>query len=336
MRITTFAATTMLVLLGIPTIAGAHAGNNDPNQVHVCIGNVSKVVRVVGVAGSCLAGSPILTETPAHWPLQPAVGLPGPQGPQGPAGAAGPQGATGNAGAAGPQGPEGAAGAQGTPGITGPNGADVSVFPLAVGSTQCSTGGLQVVSITGTTTICHGAQGPTGSAGTATRAAPPCFDNSERYINCGNGTVTDTVTGLIWLKDAGCLGTGSWSAANGAAAALANGQCGLTDNSSAGDWRLPTMDEWRVTIARALALGCYHFGNGSLPLLTSNAGTGCAGMGGSSVFVGVSFNYYWSSTSDDTIPTSAFFADLYYGRLDPPLDKTTYTFLSVWPVRGGR
>ena len=39
-----------------------------------------------------------------------------------------------------------------------------------------------------------------------TRADGPCFDNTNRYVDCGNGTVTDTVTGLIWLQDADCLG----------------------------------------------------------------------------------------------------------------------------------
>ena len=38
----------------------------------------------------------------------------------------------------------------------------------------------------------------------ALRAAPPCFDDANRYVDCENGTVTDTVTGLIWLKNAGC------------------------------------------------------------------------------------------------------------------------------------
>jgi hypothetical protein len=28
------------------------------------------------------------------------------------------------------------------------------------------------------------------------RPDPPCFDNTNRYVNCGNGTVTDTATGL--------------------------------------------------------------------------------------------------------------------------------------------
>ena len=56
MRLSTVAA--VFALLAIPTLASAHAGNNDPNVVHACIGNVSKIVRIVGVSGSCIkAGS---------------------------------------------------------------------------------------------------------------------------------------------------------------------------------------------------------------------------------------------------------------------------------------
>jgi hypothetical protein len=71
-----------------------------------------------------------------------------------------------------------------------------------------------------------------------THPAPPCFDNFNRYVDCGNGTVTDTVTGLIWLKNANCFSIINHSAANQAAAGLAAGQCGLTDGSSAGDERV--------------------------------------------------------------------------------------------------
>jgi hypothetical protein len=64
---------------------------------------------------------------------------------------------------------------------------------------------------TGTT----GPQGETGAPGTnGIKPDPACFDNTSCYVNCGNGTVTDTRTGL-----------------------------GLTDDSSPGDWRLPTEDE---------------------------------------------------------------------------------------------
>ncbi len=37
---------------------------------------------------------------------------------------------------------------------------------------------------------------------TAGRPTAPCFDNINRYVNCGDGTVTDTVTGLVWLQEA--------------------------------------------------------------------------------------------------------------------------------------
>jgi len=47
----------------------------------------------------------------------------------------------------------------------------------------------------------RGEPGPQGDPGpAATKADGPCFDNVNRYVDCGNGTLTDTVTGLIWLK----------------------------------------------------------------------------------------------------------------------------------------
>ena len=79
-----------------------------------------------------------------------------------------------------------------------------------------------------------------------------CFDNAgtNRFVDCAttafgtsNGTVKDTVTGLIWLKNANCFGLISWADANIKAGALASGQCGLADGSKPGDWRLPTLDE---------------------------------------------------------------------------------------------
>lgn len=138
--------------------------------------------------------------------------------------------------------------------------------------------------------------------------------------------MTDTVTGLIWLSDAACLGFHDWAAANGGAAALANGQCGLTDNSSPGDWRLPTRDEWSATIARAVALGC------TLPSLTNDAGTACLSVGPSS-FAGVaSYDGCWSSTTYEIGPILAWFADLFHGRF---FDSVKDYTLRVWPVRGG-
>jgi hypothetical protein len=68
--------TMALAFLAIPTIASAHGGNNDPNVVHACIGNVSKVVRIVGVTGSCIVSPALAAETPAHWGIQGPQGCP--------------------------------------------------------------------------------------------------------------------------------------------------------------------------------------------------------------------------------------------------------------------
>jgi type 1 fimbria pilin len=59
-----------------------------------------------------------------------------------------------------------------------------------------------------------------------------------------NGTVT--VNGLVWLKDAGCLGKMRLRDASSRVASLATGQCGLSDKSTAGQWRLPTNDELKT------------------------------------------------------------------------------------------
>src|SRR5438552_2730915 len=115
---------------------------------------------------------------------------------------------------------------------------------------------------------------PPGSHGAPfANPAPPCFDNVNRYVDCGNGTVTDTVTGLVWLRDAACLGAADWATANTTAATLAHGDCGLSDGSRAGDWRLPTQSEWADTIARAFALNCRNAAG--YPSLTDNGGTAC-------------------------------------------------------------
>jgi hypothetical protein len=177
--------------------------------------------------------------------------------------------------------------------------------------------------------VCNGADGKDGKDGTgATRADGPCF-SPNRYADCGNGTVTDSVTGLIWLKKAGCLGFRDYFYANLDAADLKDGLCALTDKSSPGDWRLPTKDEWSATIARAVALGCT---DASGPSLTNDAGFACLSVGPSS-FEGVASGVYWSSTALETFPTNAWVAHLDFGTLNFAKFKDDNT-VRVWPVRG--
>lgn len=231
------------------------------------------------------------------------------------------------------KGQDGKPGLDGKPGDPGAPGTSVTVAgTFSGGEHACPNGGVILMDGTGTPSyLCNGQDAPAG-----TRAAGPCFDNTNRYVDCGNGTVTDTVTGLIWLKQADCLGSApSWAAANQAAAALKSGDCtGLTDGSSPGDWRLPTKAEWYATIATAFDLGC-RTGNG--PSLMNDAGTACFGDGSTSSFAGVvpaivSAFYWSSSTYEIFLIPSAYFVNLNDGYVLPNRRVTTYR---VWPVRGG-
>jgi hypothetical protein len=152
------------------------------------------------------------------------------------------------------------------------------------------------------------------------QAKGPCGDKSKRYADCGNGTVTDTETGLIWLKKVDCFPASSLDDAKKAVAGLKSGDCELSDGSKAGDWRLPTDKEWEATMLKAKALNC------SYPVLTNDAGTACI-KEGPSVFGAVDSDYYWSSTAD---ATNAAFGDLDHGNI---LHGNSINMLRVWPVR---
>jgi hypothetical protein len=150
------------------------------------------------------------------------------------------------------------------------------------------------------------------------------MDKALRYQDCGNGTVTDTATGLIWLKQTDCLKTLDFQAATKAVGSLKQGDCQLADGSAPGDWRLPTKAEWDETIKGALAVGCMG------PTLTNDAGNGCLSAGPTS-FIGVEADYYWSNTPEGK--EQMYFGDLDHGHT---LKGNLFNPLRVWPVRGGQ
>ncbi len=229
-------------------------------------------------------------------------GVPGPKGDTGTPGLqgpAGPQGLKGETGAPGPQGPAGSAGPQGPKGDSGSPGPQGPMGPA-------------------------GPQGPPGSAGAA--VAGRCYDNVNRFVACGNGTVTDAQTGLIWLKDPGCFPAMDYASANNTAASLRSGQCGLTDGSVAGSWRLPTQEEW----AGILKASCYAPGSPTLP---DSTGSGCFATSPSGPWAtGVQAQNYWSCTTYWETGGAAYFASLEYGIVDFIAKTNAYY---VWPVRGG-
>ena len=66
---------------------------------------------------------------------------------------------------------------------------------------------------------------------------------SARFVDNGDGTVTDIRTNLMWLKNADCFGVQFWDEAMSSVSVLNDGGCDLSDGSAEGDWRLPTKEE---------------------------------------------------------------------------------------------
>ncbi len=172
------------------------------------------------------------------------------------------------------------------------------------------------------------------------------------YVDCGNGTVTDNRTRLVWLKDANCIGAALGGTGNPlgradwftamefvsglsdipSTSAAARFDCGLSDGSSPGEWRLPSVNEWEAMVADALGEGggpnCTVFP----PTITNDSGFSCWVFGTSS-FTGVLSSDYWSSTTNLFSPTFAWEAYLSVGRVGGGSKAgTSY----VWPVRGGQ
>ena len=135
-----------------------------------------------------------------------------------------------------------------------------------------------------------------------------------RFTDHGDGTVTDQLTGLIWLKQANCFTPQPWANALSAANNLASGSCGLMDGSQVGDWRLPNVKE-------LLSLISYGQFAPALP-----AGHPFAGV--------LQFSDYWSSTTRPDNQNLAWYVSLTAGEA-AAADKVSTFSLRVWPVRGG-
>jgi len=140
---------------------------------------------------------------------------------------------------------------------------------------------------------------------------------NPRFTDNEDGTVTDNLTGLIWMKVANCLGQRTWEDAISGCKVLADGLCMLTDGSSAGDWRLPNRRE-------LFSLVHDEYFNPALP---NTAGTGQWSY--DDPFLYVQSYIYWSS---NTSGSSAWFVNMSSGQV-----HTAYKVHEhwAWPVRGG-
>ena len=121
----------------------------------------------------------------------------------------------------------------------------------------------------------------------------------EWLTDNSNGTITDNLTGLIWLKNANCPnGTRTWQEALDFVVNINNGtnNCGDTSKSGSNqtDWRLPNIRE-------LFSLVDFRF---SGPAISNAAGTanGTPNDPFSNLVSGVSPGVpnYWSSTTGAT------------------------------------
>jgi hypothetical protein len=164
-----------------------------------------------------------------------------------------------------------------------------------------------------------GASQAEGSAGA--RCTP---DSRLRYCDNGDGTVRDNRSGLLWLKDANCValgsagdGGGTFEEANAAAANLGDGQCGLSDGSRAGDWRLPNKQEWQAMLDRSFKNPALGNADGTRPWKPGD------------VFIRVRSGGYWSSATDSEAADFAWSAGIFAAPEGYWL-STAYSEDSAW------
>jgi hypothetical protein len=155
------------------------------------------------------------------------------------------------------------------------------------------------------------------------------------YLDCGDGTVADSQTGLMWQKtdDAGGLtdrdNTYSWSVSFDApdGTAFTEFLYGLNDCESADgvtvtggyaghcDWRMPQIDELQTILLEP-------FPCGTVPCIDE------------SVFGPTASSGYWSASADNFFPVLAWFVDFFNGFVFNG-NKFEFFDLHVRAVRAG-
>ena len=138
---------------------------------------------------------------------------------------------------------------------------------------------------------------------------------TPRFADNGDGTATDKLTGLDWLRDANCpAGTKTWQEALDWVDDLNTTAIACTDYAAMTftDWRLPNVKE---------LLSLVDYGQPSSALPSGHP------------FESVQSLFYWSSSSFAPGPASAWKVFMGSG-FDNVEVKTASDF--VWPVHGGQ
>ena len=197
--------------------------------------------------------------------------------------------------------------------LTGFTAGIVFVYSCGGGGSSAESGGLTWPAPIAAT----GQSAPYGTNDDGTLQAGVAWPD-PRFTDNGDGTVTDNLTGLAWLKEANCFGTDNWSNALIEANQLATGSCSLTDGSSAGDWRLPNVNELLSLVDH----GYYS------PVVSNTAGSGQWSEG--DPFSGIQSDTYHSSSTVASLTSYDWIVDLNTGYTDQ-VSKTGTSY--VWPVR---
>lgn len=135
-----------------------------------------------------------------------------------------------------------------------------------------------------------------------------------RFVDNLDGTVTDRLTKLVWLKNVTCLGSTYWIHALELCNTLQSGMCGLTDDSVQGDWRLPNRNE----------LSSLY-----------DASPTPQGIPDGHPFINLFEGKYWTSTiAASNFPAEAWYVSFYDGRVqyEGAVAGNNY----AWPVRSSK
>jgi Collagen triple helix repeat (20 copies) len=218
------AALSLALAVALLAVIGGIAYATIPNSAGVytaCKLNSTGTIRLIDP--SLGSGTPLghctSLESQITWNQQ---GQPGPQGLSGPAGPQGPKGDVGPAGPQGPAGTNGMDGAPGAPGAAGKDGKDgtsVTVSDEPAGA-NCANGGAKLVSVSGTTYVCNGANGVgvVDSRSATNTVVVPAHSVVTAFAQCnwapgftlsGAATTSDPA---VFVSSQGVGGRGSWQA----------------------------------------------------------------------------------------------------------------------------
>jgi hypothetical protein len=137
---------------------------------------------------------------------------------------------------------------------------------------------------------------------------------SPRLVDNGDGTITDNMTGLMWLQEADCLSFADWEGALAKIDDFNTMSIACTNYAAMTyiDWRLPNVSEFQSLIDFGQADPALPAGSPFLDVITNS--------------------FYWTSTTDVDTPIHAWLMGMSNGETDIN-SKVLSNW--IWAVRAG-